>query len=240
MSERLTRSRNDGCISDLRYDRWRAGELGPSAEAELRAHLAGCALCAARLQEIDAAAAAFDAAPAAELRNRHAARRRRKLLWASPWALAAAAALWLSMPAAKEPSVRLKGEYNFGFYVLHAGNVRRGGPDEPLAPGDRVRFTARASTAAYFAVLSLDSSGRANIYYPAAALAALLASDREQPLEASVVLDAVPGRERWYALFCAEPVQLAPLREALEKDGEHWQPPERCETQSLVVRKTER
>jgi hypothetical protein len=121
--------------------------------------------------------------------------------------------------------------------VLHAGAVRRGGSDEPLMPGDRVRFVARSSAPSYVAVLSLDAAGRAAVYYPDAARAAALPAGAEQAFASSVVLDDTIGPEHWYALFCREPIALAPLQASLQAQGKAWSAPAGCEVETVRVRK---
>jgi hypothetical protein len=51
-AQMLERTRSESCLSDLRLDRWMAGELGAEAVAELRTHLAGCGACSARAAQL--------------------------------------------------------------------------------------------------------------------------------------------------------------------------------------------
>jgi hypothetical protein len=48
----LERARSEACLSDLRLDRWMAGELDADAGAALKAHLNGCEACRARAAEL--------------------------------------------------------------------------------------------------------------------------------------------------------------------------------------------
>ena len=56
----FTRSRPEGCVSDLLLDRLIAGEI---VDAEARRHVESCALCSARLQKLGADAAGFAELP---------------------------------------------------------------------------------------------------------------------------------------------------------------------------------
>ena len=250
MASELKRTRGPDCISDLRFDRMLAGELGASERAALDAHAQGCAPCRARLHELRAARTVEDAALAAEANALYArsvgsqppARRRAPVaaLSAGLALVALAAGLWLALapaPDARE-ALRFKGAHGFGFYVQRGAAVYRGAPGEALRPGDRVRFVARSSEDGYLAVLSLDGARRASVYYPAGLQAAKLDGGAlEQALPASVQLDDVLGPEHWYALFCHQPLALASLRGALERAGEGFAAPPGCALEHVRVDK---
>jgi hypothetical protein len=110
---------------------------------------------------------------------------------------------------------RTKGGGRLGFFVKRGGAVERGVPGQALRPGDAVEFTYFAAQDGYLAVLSVDGTGHASIYYPSAPRARSFAAG-ERPLEASTVLDGVLGDERWFALFCDSAVELEPVRARLE------------------------
>ena len=234
MSTALATAAWPACLSALRLDRFLAGELAPAEAEEVRGHLDGCARCAAALAGLEAArdatrlpplrAVAPDApaAPAVRLT------RRRRVVATLLGGLAAAAGLLVALrggPEAGPEEVRLKGRQAalaFGVYVLHDGAVRRAGPGEVLAPGDALRFAVQAPGPGYLAVLSLDPAGKASVYYPAGGRAepvAPAALGGEVALPLATRLDATVGEERLYALFCERPVELEPVRAALEGAG---------------------
>jgi len=246
MSSELNRTRGQTCVSDLRFDRMFAGELGDEETRAIAAHVASCATCRARRQELGQARASDEAAAAAETGALHAraARSGRKpftRIASGALALAAlAAGVWLAVAPAREPSAELrwKGRHGFGFYVQRGAAVYRGAPGERLLPGDRVRFVARSGEPRYLAVLSLDGAQRATVYYPTGSRAAALApSEGEQALPASVRLDEVLGPEQLYALFCSEPIALEPVRAALAQQRAAFVAPADCELERMLVHK---
>ena len=199
------------CLSALQLDRFRMGELsGPAAE-EVRTHVAGCARCAEAIQELSAA---VELPPL-----RVVPIPRQRPLWqraaAAGLGVAAAASLLLVLRPAG--GVRIKGSAPaLAMYVQHGGEVRRAGPGETVAPGDALRFAVTTPLAAYVAVLSVDPRGRASIYFPLGARAELLPAGQEAPLPIGTRLDATVGEERIVGLFCSAPVELEPVRAALE------------------------
>lgn len=231
MSTALATAAWPACRSALRLDRFLAGELPPAEADELRAHVDGCARCAAALAGLEAArdgarlpplrAPVGDGAPVLRLS------RRRRVLSVALGGLAAAAGLALVLRG-EAPSERLKGAgpgqggAAWGAWVLHDGAVRRAGPGEVVAPGDALRFAVTAPAPGYVAVLSLDPAGRASVYFPAGARAEPVApgaEGAEVALPLATRLDATLGEERLYALYCQAPVELEPVRAALEGAG---------------------
>ncbi|MDI1481225.1 DUF4384 domain-containing protein [Polyangium sp. y55x31] len=234
----LTRSRPESCLSDLRLDRLVAGELDAAAGGEARVHLEGCARCKARLAEIEAGRAAFLAdlppLPAA----RPSAEVRRLARWAPRVAVvlaaAAAFAFWFrARPPgddAGEPGTRIKGRPRVGFYVKHGDAVTPGAAGEIVYPGDTLQFTyTMQRDDAYFALISVDGARKASVYYPTAPRAVRITRGNDVPLEQSTVLDAVLGAETTYALFCADPIELEPLRVAFEATPDSPPMPAGCE-----------
>lgn len=232
MSTALAAAAWPACLSALRLDRFLAAELSPAEAAEVRGHLDGCARCAAALAGLEAAR---DSAhlpplqvvpldgPAAPLPS-VARQARRRVMATLVGGLAAAAALLLVVRP-EAPAERAKGRpgaLGLGVYVLHDGAVRRAGPGEVLAPGDALRFAVTAPGPGYVAVLSLDPAGKASVYYPAGGRAEPVAPgarEAEVALPLATRLDATVGEERLYALFCEGPVELEPVRAALEGAG---------------------
>lgn len=158
-------------------------------------------------------------------------------------AAAAAAALLLLIgrsPLRSEgDEVRTKGTSRVGFFVRHAGVVRRGSERERVTPGDALRFVVTSSVPSYVAVLSRDGAGQVSVYHPSGPRAARVEPGVERPLDTSVVLDEVLGEERLYALTCSEPIELAALSDGLRQgDGEPaW--PKACSIERFTLIKHE-
>jgi putative zinc finger protein len=204
------------CLSALRLERWAAGELAPAQSEEVRAHLTGCARCASAAEALRPAreGAALPPLRAAPAPVRPPARRRGAVALAAGLAAAAGLALVLRTDALRE---RTKGErVRLAMYVLHGDAVRQAGPGEVVAPGDAVRFAITTPEPGFAAILSLDAAGRASIYFPEAPRAAPVAAGVDVPLPLSTRLDATVGEEHVVGLLCDRPVELEPVRAALE------------------------
>jgi hypothetical protein len=213
-------------LSDLRLDELVRGEHASPEEA--RAHVAECAQCRARLDEIEGARTAF---LAEDPRLPVPLRRRATWIAAATMLASAAAALLLVVRPSGE---RAKGGPQLGLYVQHGGVVRPAGPREPVAPGDTLQLTYQIERARYVAVLSLDGAGHASVYFPDGPRAVELPPARDAPLPRSTILDEILGEETLHGLFCDEPVVLAPLRAALERDRA-LPPVERCSVVRLTI-----
>jgi hypothetical protein len=246
MPTELNRTRAQSCVSDLRFDRMFAGELGDDETRAIDAHVASCDLCGARRHELERARAVGADEVALEASALHARRSARnprsrfaRVASVGLGLAALAAGVWLALvPARPASELRWKGAHGFGFYVQRGSAVYRGAPGERLVPGDRLRFVARTREPRFLAVLSLDGEQHASVYYPGGArAAALTAADGEQALPASVKLDAVLGAETLYALFCTDPLPLEPLRAALEQRRAAFVAPAGCELETMLVHK---
>jgi hypothetical protein len=227
----LTRSRSEGCVSDLRFDRLIAGELDLGAERVVRDHVAGCALCAARLAEIEAAAAAFiEHAPPLPGRVIELRKRRPKPAWlaSTAGALAAAAALvvwarvhapWSTIDPSQggdvaDSSTRTKGAARLGLYIERRGAVIRAQEGDTVHPDDRLQFTVTSAEGGFLAVIGVDGASAVTVYYPSGLRAEAFDPGTDLPLGASTILDATLGREVDYGLFCKAPIELEPVRRA--------------------------
>lgn len=200
------------CHSALRLDRWTAGELPPAEADALAAHVAACGPCRTALEALEQARAA----PLPPLRpaSLHRARRWSRWTGLGAGALAAAAAAGLLLLPPPESGTRTRGSATptLSMYVRHGDQVRRAAPGEQLAAGDAIRFAVSSPRPAYVAVLSLDPTGRASVYFPAGDRAAEVEAGTEVALPLATRLDATRGEERIFGLFCDRPVALTPVR----------------------------
>jgi len=237
----LRRGLPEGCISDLAFDEWRADELDRDSIERYEAHLETCARCQQRHDAIAAQAESFlEKFPRLELPqagrpvSKVVSRRPRRnqwLGWASGGAALAAAAVLLLLlrpptgehggtDTAEQPgNVRTKGSSHIDFFVKHGTQVRRGGDEQVVHPGDQLRFTLTSNKAQHVAIVSLDAAGVVSTYYPRGEHSAGVGAVRDQALDSSVLLDETLGKEQIWGVFCEAPFELEPLRAALQRQG---------------------
>jgi len=212
------------CLSDLRIDRMLAGDLDGRESERARDHAAGCAACAARVAAFEAARAAtppdidmeairrIAGAPSASV-----ARRSWRGLWPSLGLAAAAGTAALIVVArprapAHDETTRTKGSARVGFFVKHGDAVRRGGPGEPVSPGDLVRFVVSTPRPAHLAIVGLDAGGAASVYFPPAGAADTVAAGTDVELPRATLLDDTLGPETVAAFFCERAVDVTTIR----------------------------
>ncbi len=245
----LTRSRPEGCVSDLRFDRLLADELDADAARAVRDHVTGCARCASRLAEIEAARAAFAAsAPPLPARVVDLRRRRRNPAWlaSTAGALAAAAALVLWSRAHSpvlDPSndgadiasqgTRSKGAARLGLYIERRGAVTRAQEGDTVHPEDRIQFTVTSAEGGFVAVIGIDGAKAATVYYPTGPRAEAFGPGTDVALRTSTILDATLGPEVDYGLFCATPIDLEPVRRAFAAQPDDPPIPAGCRVDRL-------
>ncbi|HXI55212.1 MAG TPA: DUF4384 domain-containing protein [Polyangia bacterium] len=235
-STATSRRRPESCLSDLALERFLVGELDalePAAAigAATERHLAECAACRARRDEL--AAAPAQVPDEIWWRRQQAARpalapapaRARVLTRTVVGGLIAVAAVLVLMarprPADRSASggdTRTKG----GGFAMEIVARRTDGSTVPvfdgtaLRPGDAIRFVLTTADAGNVAVVGMDSAGQVSVYAPAAMDAALGVAAGTHQLPGSVVLDDTPGDERFVALLCL----AAPTRAALMAAGQ--------------------
>ena len=209
------------CHSQLVLDRYLLGELPEAEAASLRAHVEGCEKCRGAIEQLrPEPLPPLRLVPGAVVVPLRPAARRR---WPR---IAAAAAASVAMAAsvalvARRPGERTKGPgFSLSMYVQHGGEVRLAAPGEAVATGDAVRFAVSAPAAAYVAVLSVDPRGRASVYFPLGPRAEPVAAGRDVALPLATRLDDSAGEERVMGLFCASPIELEPVRAALQRGGD--------------------
>jgi hypothetical protein len=233
-------------VSDISFDRAYAQQLSAAEQRLVSDHVASCPRCRQRQSYLEQERAAFLAAApswgdytAQHGRAAPAPPRKLPRFWmplTTATALAAAALLMSTrLMAPSAISTRTKGGAQLGFYVKHGSQVVRGRPDHVVHPGDVLRFTYSSPAATYFALLGRDAR-HASLFYPDAKQAIALAKGAEVPLDFGVEIDAVPGDEHMYALFCSEAVALPPLLAALDK-ADTLAPPGGCSVRELQLRK---
>jgi len=220
----LTSSTPTGCISDLQFDKWRAGELSGPRERELDLHLATCARCSQKQQLRTAEAARFleqfPDPPRAASRPARLARKRAYWLGAASTGLAAAAALvlWLQAPGV-DFGTRSKGAAHVSLFVKHAGEVTPGLAGQRVFAGDQLRFTVTTSKPQQLAILGRDGTGATFVYHPASDRSAAVGPGRDIALASSIELDTAPGTETIWAVFCDEAFAVGPLQASLTASG---------------------
>ena len=216
------RERPEGCLSDLTFDAWFAGELAAGAAAAAEAHVAGCDRCerrradlAAQRQEFFAVTPEIDWRPALDNRARNQ-RRRQTLIALATFAAAAALAVLVSrVQEQPEGIVRSKGGPSVGFFVQRGGSFQRGGPGEVVYTGDHVRFAYTSDRPRYLAIYSLDSRGSASIFFPDGDRAERVPAGSDSSLSSAVELDDAPGLETVFAIFCDTEFSVEQLRKSL-------------------------
>lgn len=240
MSFQVRPTRGADCVSDLSFDRMRAGELAAAERTRIKAHLAKCERCRERQALLVRERASFESAGLQNpewLSGSGVQRVRgpsRRTLVLSSLAAAACVALALQLGLPRE-GVRAKGAPFVSYFVKRGEQVLHGA--QQLQAGDRVRFAYSSARAQYLAILSLDGAARASVYYPADAQAARVEPGSEVLLPSSVELDATLGEERIVAMFCDVAFEVEPLRAALQAAPTSLRAPAGCVSHELRVTK---
>jgi len=86
-----------------------------------------------------------------------------------------------------------------------------------LRAGDAVRFTVSARERVFVAIFGLDAAGRLSMYHPDTDELSAVQPGRDQPLPTAIALDATPGDERLYGVFCRGSHTVSELRHAIER-----------------------
>jgi len=201
-------TRPEGCITDLKFDAWFAGELSVETREAIEAHLVTCDRCRERQIALSAEREAFLNHPS---QTRQLWRRKRSRPMRLALVAAAAASFGLvaglflfPQPRATEikPALRLKGGPYIGFFVQHGKTFQRGTPDYTVYPNDHIRFVYTSPRSAYLAIYGLDAQGTASLYFPGSDLAELVPAGSEVAVNSALELDDVLGPEKVFAIFC--------------------------------------
>ena len=231
------------CPSEMAIDAWIM--KGRSDADPIGGHVKSCTRCGSLVAEVDGAADVFRrevfpatvdetvrkalAEPLSDRVSAFLFGRRARLVFAA----AAAAAVCVvaiggyfyqdaqqrtQYTGIKGPSTVLRtGGIGLKVFASHAGQVRPLGDNETLNPGDALRFAPAVPADGYLMVVSVEESGKLNLYYPAGGEAAMKVAAGAEPLPGSVVLDASWGAERVFVLYAAEPFSLAQVRDAANR-----------------------
>jgi hypothetical protein len=234
---KLTQARTPPCSSDLAFDRRLAGESSLAELREMEAHMAGCARCSARWRELAEEQARFASAPLPSWSSRGRFGRSHALATGVAIVLAA---MVLFRVSGQSADTRSKGGARLSFYVKHDGSVRLGASDERVASSDSLRFAYASPRPAYLAIVSVDGAGAANVYFSASGRAAKIEAGQEVALPSSVLLDETLGEEKVFGFFCAEPVEVEPIRSALASQPERAPVLAGCVVDVLTFRKEAR
>jgi hypothetical protein len=191
------------CVSELLIDRLLAGELAPAEAAQARTHAADCAVCHELVSHAEAIARRFAANPPPLRLSSH----RRGIAVASAAIAMAAAVVVVAIRPPREapPEVRTKGRVAFGFFVSHAGELRRGQSGEVVAPADRLQLVVTTERAGWIAVTGVDALGVRQVYAEPQPLVA----GRDRSLPFSIILDDTLGPSTITGVFCSGPFALA-------------------------------
>jgi len=209
----------NACLSAFRLDRWMMGELAAAEAEHVGTHVSACAMCSTAVAGMRGVREEVRSLPLPSVLDRPPVPRRRRFIAVIGFGVALAASLLLVVRSEAPSSAQRRKGTGLGLtmYVQHGQEVRRASPGESVSPGDAVRFAVSTPTPAFVAILSLDAAGRAWVYFPQHPRAAPVTAGTEVPLPIGTRLDATIGEERLLALFCASPVELEPVRLALEQ-----------------------
>jgi len=208
----------NSCLSALRLDRWMMGELASTDAESVGTHVAACAACSTAVAGMRGVREEVRALPLPTVLVRPPVRRRLPRPAVAGLGLALAASLLLVVRSEVGDRERRKGPgVALAMYVQHGTEVRRAAPGETVSPGDAIRFAVSTPVPAFVAVLSLDPSGRASVYFPPGPRAVQVPAGTEVPLPLGTRLDETTGEERLLGLFCTTPVELEPIRLALQQ-----------------------
>lgn len=213
----------ESCSSDFTFDLLLSASLEPEDEQSVRAHVAGCERCAARLEQVQQQRDDFDRngprllLPAS--RSAPSISRRRLPLGSILAGAALLAGLFVMREQLSRPGTRAQGAEPFELHIRHGDEIRKAAARERVFARDRLQFTYSANEDGYIAVLSRDGAGTVSVYFPDAGDTSWPAAAGENRLlPQSTILDEVPGREQLYALHCKTPIALGPVRSELAHD----------------------
>jgi len=229
-------------LSPVELDSLALSLLPEEERARAQAHVDACEQCRAELAAAGAHRDEFSRAVFPRTVEPLRERSRRRSLWSwLRWpslavpALAAAAAAGFLLVKDRNRTVEpvegpgIGGEHGLAVKGDSLFQVFRRQPEGGPAPvlegarvrtGDEIRFVVMPGESAFVLVVSIDGAGTASVYHPFGGTASGPVTPRQRTeLPGSLVLDDSPGPERFFALFSKEPLDAAPVLEALRGIG---------------------
>jgi len=239
----------DPCASDLALDRHLSGEANAAATHALDQHLRSCVRCRVRYELLSRQRAELlQRAPdwRAFVTLHGPSRRKQQRTWPRGVLMGGAVAAcamcgWFVLLRPSPGALTLarsKGSPTIGFYIQRDGHVSPGASGDLVHPGDILRFTYTSEHATYLALLNADARA-ATVFHPVSARSLLVDAGRESALDFGVELDQQLGDEHVFGLFCDAPLELEPVRGALEASG-HLPDLPGCRTDTLTLHKRSR
>lgn len=196
--------------------------------SDLASHVAGCARCAAEVEELRAGRVGFlTARPAAAFMAKLDATQTPTLLerlmaWLRPGPLLAVVMAGLllvvvvRMTPEPERGVKLRGAATLALHVSRGGAPAAPFDGRPLAAGDVLRFVVDAEADGYALVANLDDQGRVTVYVPPTEAGRVpVVAGRDRVLPGSIALDDFVGTERVFLFMSAAPLGHAEVEAAL-------------------------
>jgi hypothetical protein len=222
---------SDRHLSSFHLELLRLGEASGDERAWIDRHLRECPRCGemasafeSHRREFGARESAAKAPPPGALETRRGGRATARIGFGILLPVAAAVALFLSVKRPStpvtEPEILAKGEAGLMLVARRGARVFPVEPNEKLRAGDQIRFVVSHPRHRYLLIGSIDGSGHASIYFPyeGAESAEIGRRDRFE-VPGSIVIDATPGPERFFALFSGRPLQTTSIRRALDAVG---------------------
>jgi len=213
---------NDSCPSSLKLSLFLVeGEYTKEEHSTIEAHLAGCAGCRQRLDELKSERETlYTQKPTIDLPNSNPPMWWRPVLVGSCACLLLAIGLWFTLAREKHhDDVQFKGQTpSLSFRVERQGRVIAGRSHMHLYPNDRIRFAYSVDEDAYLYIVNVDNDKRITPYYPiGTGKSAAIREGTEVFLPGSIRLDAYLGKERIFAVFSREPLKYETIALAIRQ-----------------------
>ncbi len=221
------------CPSHLTLSRFKTDNLNPAEAKSVVTHLATCAACRSLSSSMDENIAQYEAIAesgldallhrldAERVRKNSVIRRRAAFSIGIAAAAAAAAVLLVLSIGTKRPGgptedadVAFKGAFSMEVTGRRGADQFAVGQGARLLEGDAIRFTVTVDKPGYVAVFSREADGEVSSFYPDTSPTAdpaplFLDAAGRHTLPGSIVLDDALGKERFIAVFSAQPFDRA-------------------------------
>lgn len=140
-------------------------------------------------------------------------------------ALAAAAAVVLVVirrdsdgPGKHDDDLQVKGDaVSLVIHRQTSGGSTPLSTGDTVHPGDRIRFEVGVLKPGQLALVGIDGSGTATLYWPENAVGSSAFDPKDRLLPLAIELDATPGAEHFFAVYSNKPFALADVMPALVK-----------------------